>query len=103
VVLLDIGPRSLHVEWPSSALPQDNGGAKLQHVRISALLVQDSRLILTVYSIASADDGHIILTGLRKNASYRIRVEFANRIGTICYILILVQSFLVHCTCLSAK
>ena len=81
VVVLDVGSSLLRVEWPSLSLPWDDGGAQLQRVRITALVVQGGRLIPTVNKTVDVEDGFTILQGLEDTTSYQIRVEFANRIG----------------------
>ena len=80
VVLLNIELRSFRVEWPLSSLPQDNGGAKIEEVRITLVVVQDHHFISKFY-IVSVETEHSILQGLSDTDTYQIKMEFANRIG----------------------
>jgi len=78
---MDVGPTSVRVEWPASSFPEDDGGAPLEQVRITALRVEGGLLVPEVNKTVDLDEGFAILVGLRDTTSYKIRVEFANRRG----------------------
>ncbi len=83
MIVLDVGPTSLRVEWPFSSLPQDDGGATIVGIRITALRVHAGELIPEVSETPNLEDGFVILEGLTDSSSYKIMMEFANSIGKI--------------------
>jgi len=79
--ILDIGPNSARVEWTSSSLPADNGGARVHTVRLTYKEVNEE-----VWSSAVVEEDvaqmYAVVTGLTPQRTYQIRMQARNSIGT---------------------
>ena len=93
MVILDVGSESVRVEW-SDSLPMDNGGVPIRNVRLSYKEVTAEEWTDEVLEV-DAGDMFTVVSGLRDQQTYHIRMEVGNIIGThqILYLsILLVQS-----------
>ena len=79
-MVLDIGPTSLHVEWPPSFYPADDGGVLLQLVRLTPYLVKEKSFVDTNFTV-DLEEGFVIIFGLEYDTVYQIKMEFGNAQG----------------------
>ena len=79
-MILDIGPTSVRVEWPTQFLPVDDGGVPLQQVRLTPYLATAMKLTTANFTV-DVQDGFTIISGLKDKTAYQIMVEFENAQG----------------------
>lgn len=87
VVLLDIGPTSVRVEWSPETLPSDDGGSPLTTIRLTYRAMENGtwpgawsskEVVMSVQSM------HAVVSDLSSMTTYQIRMEVRSEIGKHC-------------------
>lgn len=84
VVVLDIGPSSVRVEWSATTLPTDDGGSPLTTIRLTYKAMENGVWPDAWSSeevIADVGRRYALVSGLRDRTTYQIRMEVSNEIG----------------------
>lgn len=82
VMLRDLGPESVRVEWTNSTLPQDDGGSPLLKVRITYMEAGQEAWSEMAVEVP-VDDQYVVVTGLRPRTIYRLRMQVRNQQGEL--------------------
>ena len=82
MIILDVGPSSVRVEWSDSTLPSDNGGAPFRTVRLSYREANDDMWSSNPLEV-DVERMYAVVSGLQDRTTYYIRMEVGNAIGMI--------------------
>ncbi len=80
VILIDIGPTTVRVDWTPDTLPSDDGGSPLLTVRLS-YRVQGTEGEWSTPARADVGRGFYLVNGLKDQTTYQIKMEVGNDIG----------------------
>ena len=84
VVILDVGPTSVRVEWTHNTLPSDDGGSPLTKVRLSYRALTMEGVEEGVWQEAKKVNvgmGYHVIGTLMEQTTYQIRMQLENNVG----------------------
>ncbi len=96
VIILDVGPSSIRVEWSQQTLPPDDGGYHIRTIRLTYRTTSEGVWSEEEALVVDVGRGFTILSGLRDRTTYLVKMQAGNEIG-VCLCLCLV----CVCVCLS--
>ncbi len=99
MIILDVGPSSVRVEWSQNTLPPDDGGSRIRTIRLTYRTTVEEVWSEEEALVVDVGRGFTILSGLRDRTTYMVRMQAGNEIGTyVCmYVCVYKCVYIVLC------